>query len=778
MLTGRRRRPLQGTDRPRAAKVARTVASGKFQRKHASDVEFEYIGDSDSSVVSNHVECIQLDEDTHRVSISWTMIGLMPIWKELLKSIPYVSTAWWLRRNTRRRVLKHLADECAQFWPKLFSVSADLRAQAARKRLQALRSGDVEQHSALAAATHEKSIQAILDGTEHILEELKMPVDRSLKLPSIDTPSILKGGNLMPHQLHGLRWLVALCDNKMSGILADDMGLGKTVQTLALIGHLLENRGNAGPHLIVVPVSVLPHWVDELTKWLPTVKYMVLRGSSRQMGSVAHEMLCGASIVSVVLTSCETVVSQHEFVSRFPWSYVIVDEGHRLKNIKARFSQAIHSVSCQHRLLLTGTPLQNSLEELWGLLTFVAPRSFSALDTFKQWFALPPLPPCCRDREAANSKYAGQPSAETDCNTVKRLLSEEEELLIIRRLHRILRPFLLRRTKSLVLADLPTKQELVIWVPLSSWQAVLYRKVLQCLRPSISRVGRSKKAMKIVALRKATNHPFHFLKDASSAQQSDLLFKASGKFELLDRLLPRLIQFKHKILIYAQMTALIDWLEQILLRHNLQFVRIGGKTSLRMRKCAVDKFREDPDTGIFLLSTRSGGTGLNLQMADTVILFDSDWNPQVDLQAMGRAHRIGQKRPVNIVRIMTPTSLDHGLLERAHSKLDMERKVISAGQFDNGGLHDDEILPRLVHEARHQRILSFGKHATPLTEINAMLARSEEERLAFDAGDDALLGPAAAGDGGVEESVIERLERCGRLVTSQEIPDEGNLRRQ
>jgi len=353
-------------------------------------------------------------------------------------------------------------------------------------------------------------------------------------------------------------------------------------------------------------------------------------------------------------------------------------------------------------------------------------------------------------------------------------------MLIIQRLHRVLRPFLLRRTKDMVLKDLPERREVVIWTPLSAWQAQLYNEGLSA-RHAKGGAG----IFDLARLRQSLNHPYHFLEGEVPAAGSsdDRLVSASGKFEFLDRVLPRLISFGHKTLIFAQMTGLLDLLQLLLARLGIRYSRIDGGMSLRQRMTSAAVFQKDPMVGVLLLTTRAGGLGLNLQVADTVVLFDSDWNPQVDFQAMDRAHRIGQQKPVLVVRLATPTHLDRGLLERAGQKIDMEQKVISAGRFfgdcqktaargEDGSKEEQGFLRRLIADARRRpsaSVAARGAGATPIEEASRLLARSPEERAAFEAADLEMLGPAGTGDGGSAEGAAQRLERCGRLMATSDL---------
>mmetsp|Transcript_178524 Transcript_178524/g.572129 ORF Transcript_178524/g.572129 Transcript_178524/m.572129 type:complete len:323 (-) Transcript_178524:136-1104(-) len=301
---------------------------------------------------------------------------------------------------------------------------------------------------------------------------------------------------------------------------------------------------------------------------------------------------------------------------------------------------------------------------------------------------------------------------------------------------------------------------------MSPWQSDLYTHGISKMDSTHEFVGN------LMHLRQVLNHPYHLVEGdlPVGGSSGDRLLSASGKFELLDRLLPRLVAFKHKILIFAQMTTLLDMLELLLARRGIRFERIDGSTILRKRTMAADSFQRDPDVSVLLLTTRAGGVGLNLQAADTVVLFDSDWNPQVDLQAMDRAHRIGQYNPVLVIRLAVPVLLDRGVLSRANSKLDVEQKVIGFGRFSGriGPEDGPGRLEQIISEAR-QKENGQGRVATPLDEVNRLLARSAEERAAWDASDLELLGPPAAKDDGTPETLEERLERAGRLLGADDV---------
>jgi len=352
---------------------------------------------------------------------------------------------------------------------------------------------------------------------------------------------------------------------------------------------------------------------------------------------------------------------------------MIVDEGHRMKNAGSKLSLTITQYySTRFRIILTGTPLQNNIAELWAILNFALPTIFKSGKSFDEWF---------------NSPFANTGTQD------KIELTEEEQLLVIRRLHKVLRPFLLRRLKKDVEKDLPDKQERVIKCSFSSLQSKLYKQLVTHNRLMVSDGKGGKTGLRglsnmLMQLRKLCNHPFVFeeVEDQVNPQRitNDLIWRSAGKFELLDRVLPKFQVTGHRVLMFFQMTQIMNIMEDYMRLRGFQYLRLDGSTKSDERSDLLRLFNA-PNSPYFcfLLSTRAGGLGLNLQTADTVIIFDSDWNPHQDLQAQDRAHRIGQKNEVRILRLISSKSVEEKILERAQYKLDMDGKVIQAGKFDN-----------------------------------------------------------------------------------------------
>ena len=358
-------------------------------------------------------------------------------------------------------------------------------------------------------------------------------------------------------------------------------------------------------------------------------------------------------------------------LNKVTWQYIIVDEGHRMKNYKSKFTQTLGTqFNSVYRLLLTGTPLQNNLSELWALLNFLLPKIFNSCEDFEKWFNQP-----------FSSKLPGEKNTE---------LTEEQELLIINRLHHILLPFLLRREKREVEKELPSKTEYVIKLQMSEWQKIVYQQIkeqgLLAEDPSTGRLGKKALMNTMMQLRKICNHPYLFIDYNNEMLENinDWIYKSSGKFEFLDRIIPKLLYFKHKILIFSQMTQLLNILERYFMFKGIKCLRLDGATKAEERGRQIELFSDNNnDYMIFILSTRAGGLGLNLQAADTVIIFDSDWNPQMDIQAQDRAHRIGQKHEVKVFRLISKKTIEEGILEKAAFKKNMDEKVIRAGLYNS-----------------------------------------------------------------------------------------------
>jgi len=554
-------------------------------------------------------------------------------------------------------------------------------------------------------------------------------------------PAALKG-QLKDYQLEGLRWMATLYENGLSGILADEMGLGKTIQIISLLAYLHE-KNVQGPFIIAAPLATLPNWIKEFKKWLPEVETLLYHGSKpereamrrmhmpleRSKKSKKNKGGSGepAKRFPVIITSYEICIIDRRSLEKYQWQYLIVDEGQRVKNRNCRLIKELKSLPTQNRLLLSGTPIQNTLEEMWSLLNFVNPAIFDNLEIFQSWFGFSNI-----DGQKGNSTSASE------------IMENQKESSIVTKLHEILRPFLLRRLKKDVLIDMPPKKEIVLYTPMSMLQRDYYALATAgTLRDKLLSMGLSggRECSQInlnMNLRKISNHPFLFGEPNDDAGQPicdsrpELLIAASGKFKVLDRMLVHLHKANagHQVLIFSQMTETLNIMEDYLRFRQWKYCRIDGSVKLFDRQEQMDDFNTNKDIFVFMLSTRAGGLGINLQAADTVILFDSDWNPHQDAQAMDRAHRIGQKKPVAVYRLLTHGSVEIDMMEKQISKKKLERMAIQGGNFAKPGqrreassftvetlkslLQDDVKLDERSEEANTDKLNGIGENELSL----------------------------------------------------------------
>ncbi|KAL9258714.1 ATP-dependent DNA helicase DDM1-like protein [Drosera capensis] len=507
---------------------------------------------------------------------------------------------------------------------------------------------------------------------------------------------LLTGGQLKPYQLKGVKWLISLWQNGLNGILADQMGLGKTIQTIGLLAHL-KGKGLDGPYLVIAPLSTLSNWINEISRFIPSVNAIIYHGDKKERNEIRvnHMPRTIGPKFPIVVTSYEVALNDAKrYLRHYKWKYVVVDEGHRLKNSKCKLVKELKQLSMENKLLLTGTPLQNNLAELWSLLNFILPDIFSSHEEFESWFDL---------------------SGKCSNEAMKEELEEKRRVHVVSKLHAILRPFLLRRMKSDVELMLPWKKEIILYATMTDHQKNiqehLINKKLENYLTEHSETGRGFKGRLnnlMIQLRKNCNHPDLLesaVGDTYLYPPVEQIVSQCGKFRLLDKLLTRLFSLKHKVLIFSQWTKVLDIIEYYFSEKGFEVCRIDGKVKLAERKRQIKEFN-DPESNyrIFILSTRAGGLGINLTAADTCILYDSDWNPQVDLQAMDRCHRIGQTKPVHVYRLATAQSVEGRILKRAFSKLKLEHVVIAKGQFQqeraksNETMEEEDLLALLRDE--------------------------------------------------------------------------------
>jgi SWI/SNF-related matrix-associated actin-dependent regulator of chromatin subfamily A member 5 len=511
-----------------------------------------------------------------------------------------------------------------------------------------------------------------------------------------ESPAYIKNGKLRDYQVRGLNWMISLYENNINGILADEMGLGKTLQTISLLGFMKHFKNINGPHMILVPKSTLANWMNEFKKWCPTLRAVCLIGDQETRNKFIRDTMMPGGWDCVV-TSYEMLIREKSVFKKFSWKYMVIDEAHRIKNEESKLSLIVREIKTANRLLLTGTPLQNNLHELWALLNFLLPDVFTSSDDFDEWF---------------------------NTNTC---LGDDS---LVARLHGVLKPFLLRRLKSDVEKSLLPKKETNIYVGLSKMQREWYTKILMKDIDIVNGAGKVEKMRLqniLMQLRKCVNHPYLFdgAEPGPPYTTDEHIIDNCGKMRVLDKLLPKLKEDGSRVLIFTQMTRILDILEDYCWYRKWKYCRIDGQTPHEDRDRQIQEYNEDnSEKFVFMLSTRAGGLGINLYTADIVVLYDSDWNPQADLQAMDRAHRIGQKKQVRVFRFVTENTVDEKIVERAGVKLRLDRMVIQQGRLaeQKQNLGKDEMLNIIKHGAK--KIFASKEDEDVDFDIDALLERS------------------------------------------------------
>ncbi|XP_023804792.1 chromodomain-helicase-DNA-binding protein 3 isoform X2 [Oryzias latipes] len=486
------------------------------------------------------------------------------------------------------------------------------------------------------------------------------------------------GGTLHMYQLEGLNWLRFSWAQGTDTILADEMGLGKTIQTIVFLYSLFKEGHTKGPFLVSAPLSTIINWEREFEMWAPDFYVVTYTGDkdSRAIirenefsfddtavkgGKKAFKLRREAPIkFHVLLTSYELVTIDQTALKSIEWACLVVDEAHRLKNNQSKFFRRLNDYKIDYKLLLTGTPLQNNLEELFHLLNFLTPNRFNNLEGFLEEFAD---------------------------------ISKEDQ---IKKLHDLLGPHMLRRLKADVFKNMPAKTELIVRVELSPMQKKYYKLILTKNFEALNSKGGGNQVSLLnimMDLKKCCNHPYLFpvasmeaQKTPSGAYEGSALTKASGKLMLLQKMLRKLKEQGHRVLVFSQMTKMLDLLEDFLDHEGYKYERIDGGITGALRQEAIDRFNAPGACQFcFLLSTRAGGLGINLATADTVIIFDSDWNPHNDIQAFSRAHRIGQANKVMIYRFVTRASVEERITQVAKRKMMLTHLVVRPGLGSKAG---------------------------------------------------------------------------------------------
>ncbi|KAK9815748.1 hypothetical protein WJX72_008847 [[Myrmecia] bisecta] len=548
-------------------------------------------------------------------------------------------------------------------------------------------------------------------------EERQKPPSRArpAAVPNDALPEFQNGRNLRDYQRVSLEWMTNNRNSQRNCILGDEMGLGKTAQSIAVLEFQSQLCNIRGPFLVIAPLTTLGHWQREIETWtnMNVVQYSG-SAADRQLIQTYEFRYLGDKAAAprkkfnVLLTSYEYVLKDRAVFESITWATVIIDEAHRMKSTTAATRQVIDRMDITWLLLLTGTPVQNNIRELWGIMSLLDQAKYGAEEDFYERFG--------GDREAP---------------TIQQIHALQAEL----------KPILLRRMKEDV-ETLPEKEEVIVWVELTQQQRAYYRalysKQIASLLGGASAKNLPNMRNLAMELRKVCCHPYlcNGLEDdialrrqaagESGMSELDLLVQASGKMVLLHKLLPKLKAEGHKVLIFSQFKIMLDVLEDMLRLSNFPVERIDGSVASRDRQTAIDRFSKGKaDSFVFLLSTRAGGQGITLTAADTVIIYDSDWNPQNDLQAMARCHRIGQVKEVTIYRLVSRDTYEQQVFQCSSRKYGLDEAILG-----NISSEDPEADSKKIAE-----LLKYGAHS-----LNAEDEAKGDEQFASEDIDQILAG--------------------------------------
>ncbi|KAF8838568.1 hypothetical protein BDN67DRAFT_73595 [Paxillus ammoniavirescens] len=500
-----------------------------------------------------------------------------------------------------------------------------------------------------------------------------------------EQPKLIEGGEMKDYQLQGLEFLVHMFNNGMNCILGDEMGLGKTLQTLSLFAHIKEtSKGPQDPHLIICPLSVLSSWQNEAARWLPSFKILRYHGTQAERDRLKTGIRDNEIKFDLCVTTYEMYVSDDSWFKTRRWHYCVLDEGHRIKNSDTQLSSKVRGLGSLFRLILTGTPVQNNLVELWGLLAWLYPMVFTPASEriFRDSFDL------------TKGSYSIP------------ILKAAQELLAV---------IMMRRTKDSVQISVPPREELTVFIPMTEAQRFWTYRLLtrvdtldlqqifastledvpedegrrevreqiakQIKRTATGEANRWRKLMNLLMqLRKVCDHPY-LLKDAAPSPYviGEHIVASSSKLIVIDKILSDILPKGERVLIFSQWTSMLDMLEDFMELRAIPYTRLDGGTTRPRRTLDIKLFQQEKSPyQVFLVSTKAGGLGINLTKASTVIMCDSDWNPQNDLQAIARAHRIGQTKVVKVYRLICGGSVEDQMLGRIRRKLFLSLKVMSA----------------------------------------------------------------------------------------------------
>lgn len=526
----------------------------------------------------------------------------------------------------------------------------------------------------------------------HRQEREGVPVDQDdedewLK-PSPDEPDHeLEGGlkipgdifpSLFDYQKTGVQWLAELYEQQVGGIVGDEMGLGKTIQVISFIAALHHSKKLTKPVLIVAPATVLQQWVSEFHRWWPALRVSILHSSGTGMLNVRDEddgwdeerpefKKSGPTVRKIVnrvtkhghvlVTTYAGIQTYRDVLIPVNWEIAVLDEGHKIRNPHTTVTINCKELLTPNRIILSGTPMQNNLIELWSIFDFINPMHLGSLVAFRSQFEVP-----IRIGGYANATKVQMMTAQKCAETLKDAIS----------------PYLLQRTKKDVAADLPKKREQVLFCKLTPMQRGQYMGFIRSSEMTAILNKTRLPLAGISMLRKICNHP----ELARPQLKNEIDYKPgsseySGKMQVVQALIKMWKRLGHKALLFSQGVQMLDILEQSLRRNDFTFLRMDGSTPIKERQKLVDRFNNDPKVDIFLLTTKVGGLGVNLTGASRVIIYDPDWNPSTDVQARERAWRLGQKKEVAIYRLMTAGTIEEKIYQRQIWKQFLANKVLN-----------------------------------------------------------------------------------------------------
>lgn len=491
-----------------------------------------------------------------------------------------------------------------------------------------------------------------------ISDKLKHIQEQMLGIASSESCEIPKEvrATLRSYQHDGISWLNRLREMHLNGILADDMGLGKTLQAItAITQYKLDHPKNIS--LVVCPTSLVYNWKEEIGKFNPQLKVLAVDGTPNQR----KKLLTSLKGIDVIVTSYSLLQKDVEIYSKINFGYCILDEAQHIKNRGTRNAKSVKMIQAAHRLILTGTPIENSLDELWSLFDFLMPGLLSSYERFLEKYIRQPTQPSGSQLEVLRKKVS---------------------------------PFILRRMKQDVLSELPPVSEIIYHCHLSETQRQLYHSYAASAREELSKLvkreGFEKVQIHVLAtltrLKQICCHPAIFAKDQPE-------FGDSAKYDMLMELLQNLIEGKHKTVVFSQYTRMLNIMSDDLKRQGIPFEYLDGTSKNRLN--IVNKFNEDHNIPVFLVSLKAGGTGLNLVGADTVIHYDMWWNPAVENQATDRVHRIGQKNAVSAYKLVTLNTIEEKIMDLQNRKKGLVKKVVSSDEEAISKLTWEEVLELL-----------------------------------------------------------------------------------